>query len=130
MEAVIIKIFESALSGVIEPNIALLCIIVVMVFGIYKFVLIPMKKKVVDMPSSESVKDIVNDTTSAEIEKLNGKIDILIKRMETLETHNETSEKDCDEIKRDLENIKQILNQFHGHMLYNNQAAFGNRELK
>ena len=63
------------------------------------------------------------------IEKFNKIAEVLV----TVECVDKENGKELDELKRDLEHIKQILNQFHGHLIYNAErraAYFGNKELK
>ena len=58
-------------------------------------------------------------------------LDKLVEKLDGVDEVAKNNGRDLTEIKHDVENIKQILNQFQGHMMYNDQPRnFGNRELK
>jgi predicted RNA-binding protein (virulence factor B family) len=51
--------------------------------------------------------------------------------LDEVEDLSEGSYREIRELKKDVEQIKQILNQFQGHLMYSDKSnSFGNRELR
>jgi hypothetical protein len=109
----------------------------VAIYYLYKLVLKPMLVKVEKIPTLEEIKETVTTAAAPEDIHFEEIAKRLEKLMEELDKHFDeeiTNSRDIADIKRDIEYIKQILNQFQGHMMYSSgdrrSSDFGNRELK
>lgn len=138
METKILSIFgELIKNGDLSDSSLMILIIIVMCCG-FKYIIRPMRQKIDLIPSQSYFKDtfdeLKNDFNihelSHEIEK---KFLKLLEILNDIESLNKEKSKEVDELKRDLDHVKQILNQLHGHLIYNAErraAYFGNKELK
>ena len=124
------KIAESA--GVTDVSISIA--ILVMLAFLYKYIFKPINEKVKNLPNEDAVKKIINEHSDKIADELNG----ILKNLEDLENKITTidemynlNDSHMKDLKRDIESIKTILNQFQGHMMYGRRASeFGNQELK
>lgn len=87
------------------------------------------------LPNKEEIKNLIssveNKPSLDAIDRLTLKVDKLSETIDSLEIHDISYSKDMEMIKRDIEMVKQMLNQFQGHMLYGQrQSDFGNKELR
>ena len=138
METKILSIFgELIKNGGLSDSSLMILIIIVMCCG-FKYIIKPMRQKIDLIPSQSYFKntfdDLKNDFNihdlSHEIEK---KFLKLLEILNDIESLDKEKSKEIDELKRDLDHVKQILNQLHGHLIYNAErraAYFGNKELK
>lgn len=134
MEYILKMISESAANGTIADTTLILITIAVQ-FLLYKYILAPMKNRVDNIATVAEVTACVNSVDDVHVKTLDivlKKLDELEKKVEQLEDCLKVEQLDRNIIKRDIESIKTILNQFQGHMLYNNNhgEAFGKIELK
>lgn len=124
-------------SGTLSETTLMLLIIIVMCCG-FKYIIRPMRQKIDLIPSQSYFKNTFDDLKnnfnihelSHEIEK---KFLKLLEILNDIESLDKEKSKEIDELRRDLDHVKQILNQLHGHLIYNAErraAYFGNKELK
>lgn len=133
MEAGLIKLItDMAVSGIITDT-ALLLIIIAGLGILYKKVLDPMFQKIKKQPTIEDLKKIVqtaSDEDELNVEEVSKKLEEMLKKLDDIEEFGKNNYREIFELKRDIEQIKTMLNQFQGHMMYNHGGTFGNRELK
>ena len=132
---VIINLLTSFASAASVTDTGLLMIVIALIALLYKYIIKPMYEKVLIVPTKDEVKDIVGESIAIEktdFEELSKKLESVSKSIEFLKELDKSNFKEITEIKRDVEQIKQILNQFQGHMMYGGRRTsdFGNRELK
>lgn len=119
-------------GGAITANgliMSVIFLLLIMSFYIFK----PMYKRIKEMPSKEEVKtffDQKKEIDEAEVCNINAKLNKILDTMGKIDNLDENNFKEIESIRRDLENIKQSLNQFQGYMLYSKNDNFGNRELR
>jgi len=133
MEASLLAILSSlAEAGTITDTALIL--IVISVLGLsYKKVLMPMLLRVQKQPTTEEIKELVkeiSDKDQLNVEDVSNKLKEIEKKLNEVEDYLKVEQTDHAQLKRDIEQIKTMLNQFQGHMMYNHGSAFGNRELK
>jgi Tfp pilus assembly protein PilO len=120
-------------AGLVADTTLLLIILALMGYA-YKFILVPMLEKVSAAPTTENLKSIINESTHAgelDIEEVSKKLDKIVEVLDEIEGTGEANRRDIKDLRRDVEQIKQILNQFQGHLMYGGGPShFGNRELK
>jgi chromosome segregation ATPase len=88
--------------------------------------------KIRSVPNEDSLKQIVKENSSElELKEVSNKLDKLIEALDEIESTGNSNRRDIKDLRRDVEQIKQILNQFQGHFMYSGGPShFGNRELK
>lgn len=134
MEAALISFFTQLVaSGSITVS-GLIVIVIVMLIGITYYLLTPIHKTVKGTPSLDDVRELINsqgNVDAAHVESINKTLDEIIKKLEEIDSYDRDNYRELKELRRDVESVKQILNQFHGHMLYGRTPSdFGNKELK
>jgi uncharacterized coiled-coil protein SlyX len=116
-----------------------LLIIIISLLGLsLKYLIIPLASRLKKQPSTDElnaaihdVSDVVEEQVGVASAKLSRLLDKLVEKLDDVDEVVKNNGRDITEIKHDVEQIKQILNQFQGHMMYNDQPRnFGNRELK
>lgn len=133
--------FFEFISGLVERGVitdtGLILFLILMISGLSYYVVKPIYYKVLSIPTVDDVKEIIINTAKSEefnieeIEKeINSKLDKLIEVLDEVEDLEKGSYREIKELKRDIEQIKQILNQFQGHLMYGRNSDFGNRELR
>jgi len=122
-------------AGILSNASLSMSIILVLLLG-YKYLLYPMYKKVMKLPTSDDIKTITKENAVAEkeaIAELMKKINIVYEHLEKIEDFDKDSSRDIKELYNVVKEIKTVLTQFQGHMLYSQGRRtedFGNRELK
>lgn len=133
MDSLVTLIGELVQNGTIADTTLLLIIISLIGLG-YQFVLKPLLARVEKTPTTKTVADIVNAANvgcGTSFESVSKRLDKLLEVLNEVEGLNKDSTRDIKELRRDVEQIKQILNQFQGHLMYGGGPShFGNRELK
>ena len=137
MESGILTILVEGLKAGIfsEPVIFSLMVVVVITTSVYRLIIKPTFSKIQELPTSSEV-EIMTTSSSDQIDVIMKRLEKIVKRLDELGVDIEKSnnQKEIDEFRRDLEQIKQILNQFQGHMLYGSgtrlSSDFGNQELR
>jgi len=133
--------FFEFISGLVERGVitdtGLILFLILIISGLSYYVVKPIYYKVLSIPTVDDVKEIIINTAKSEelnieeIEKeINSKLDKLIEVLDEVEDLEKGSYREIKELKRDIEQIKQILNQFQGHLMYGRNSDFGNRELR
>jgi len=134
MENGIFSIFNEAVNAGIITDTALLLIIIGLIGGLYKYMFRPMSDKLMSIPSSSDIEDIVNTgNADLHISNIANKLEELVNKLDQISEISKGNERDIEDIKRDIEHVKQILNQFQGHMMYGGgrrAGDFGNQELR
>lgn len=130
----IISLLTSLTESGILDHVSLLLIIIAFLLWVYRNVLTPLKKKVDTMASHDEIKAHVKEVDSIHmnaIHHLSKKLDGLLEELKKVEDYSKSNSRDIIELRRDIEQIKQILNQFQGHLMYNKKGSdFGNQELR
>jgi len=117
-------------TGQLSQSSIPVLLVVLCILG-FKYIFNPMKKRIDDMP----LKGDVDKTIAALKENINFedvllKFDKICELINKLEEIDKSSYNEINSFKHDLEHIKQLLNQFHGHLLYSdNRPKYGNKEL-
>lgn len=134
MEASLFTLIGSLVESGTIADTTLLLIIIALIGLAYINVVKPMFDRIKTVPTSEEVKAIVETAEASEgidIEELSKKLDKITEVLDEVEDLNRGNYREVKELKRDIEQIKQILNQFQGHLMYGSRSSsFGNRELK
>ena len=125
--------FFKGMEGDVDAHVVVLILAVSGV--LYWKVLKPMKARIDLIPTSPECQVLIDTQTSdskAEMGELLDKLDGIIESLSEIGDLDGSSYKEIITLKRDVEGIKKILNQFQGHFLYSNSRGgdFGNRELK
>jgi predicted phage tail protein len=133
MDPITRLISELVTSGAIADTTLLLVILGLMFWG-YRNVLSPLVKKVDSIASADTIeeqnKEVFNKTELS-FEDISKKLVEVEKKLDEVEEYLKIEVRDHEQLKRDLDTIKTILNQFQGHMLYNNHGSKnGNQELR
>jgi len=134
MENLIIKFVEMMTVGNVSPTIGLAIIIIILLVLLYT-------KIFSKLPKNENFEEHVQkikENTRIEVNKTEVKSDIILKRLDNItqkinnvDLISDNNIKELKDIQHDITYIKQILDQFHGHLMYNRSSdKFGNRELK
>ena len=127
----LLELFKNIEGGVNAPIILIILLVNAL---IYWKVLRPMKKRVDVIPTTEECQGMVDDQTEKldlDVVGILEKLDNITDSLKDIENKSKNSHQEVSTLKNDVEGIKQILNQFQGHMLYgNSRSDFGNRELK
>lgn len=134
MEISIIALLSSLITEDNLSSTTLSLIILSSLLVLYKFVLKPIHGKVGSAASERTLKELViSDLEKIKnLQELLNKLNKLIETVSGIKELTKENNKEIEAMKRDVENIKSILNQFQGHLLYSNPRSsdFGNKELK
>jgi hypothetical protein len=129
----ITNIIADLVSDGIISDTALLFIILGLLWWAYKNSILPLKKRIDEIPTYSEVKSYADDLDDGHIDSLKEvsmKLDKIVEELDSIEELGKENRRDIQDLKRDIEHTKQILNQFQGHLMYNNRGDFGNRELR
>lgn len=133
MESLISLIGDLVKDGSLADT-TLLLIIISLLGVLYKFFLVPMFDRLSSVPNVDDLKQIIKaseDKSEIELKEVSNKLDKVIEALDEIESTGNANRRDIKDLRRDVEQIKQILNQFQGHFMYNGAPShFGNRELK
>lgn len=121
-------------EGTIAETTLLLILIGLSIWA-YRNVISPLKKRVDAIPTYDEVKvyaDNLDDGHIDSIKDVSLKLDKIVEELDKIEELGKENKRDIQDLKRDIDSIKTMLNQFQGHMMYSNRRAsdFGNQELK
>jgi methyl-accepting chemotaxis protein len=134
VESSIFALISDLVKDGAVTDTTLLLIIIGLIFLGYTQIIKPLMSRVEKVASLENVKKIANDVqlkTELNIEEVSKKLDKIVEVLDEIESNGENNRRDIKELRRDVEHIKQILNQFQGHLMYGGGPShFGNRELK
>lgn len=133
MEASLVTLISELAEAGILTDTALLLIVITGLGLVYKNVLKPMFTRVKKQPTIEEIKELVKESRNIDennVEEVSKKLEEIENKLNEVEDYLKVEQADHAQLKRDIEQIKTMLNQFQGHMMYNHGGAFGNRELK
>lgn len=136
MESEIFKLIPFIIENGSISNSGLLTLI--LITGILYYVLKPIYNKIQITPSKNDIHEIIKSKINIEEkhlseigENISKKLDKMTILLDEVEDLSEGSYREIRELKKDVEQIKQILNQFQGHLMYSDKSnSFGNRELR
>lgn len=100
---------------------------------LWRFILGPMNERIKSVPTADDVVGIVRDVQARQMNELravSAKLDEIETKLSAISDSENTGTHNMSEIRRDIEVVKTILNQFQGHMLYGNRSFDGNQELR
>lgn len=133
METVIFTFLSKLIvDGTLTTN-GLLMIVILLLLGFSFYILRPMFKRIKEMPSKielNTMLELKNATNKEYIENLETKLNKILTVVDKMDNIDSNIYREIKEIRRDIETVKQILNQFQGHMLFKRSSDFGNKELK
>lgn len=105
-----------------------------LVIAAYMMVVRPIKEKIDTLPSIVDVKDIIDETNKIDkvrLDEIAARLDKIVKDIDEIHGLDEDTYREIINMRRDVETVKQILNQFQGHMMYGRRSGdFGNKELR
>lgn len=135
MDPGILSVINSMIESGLITETGLLLIIICLILLCYRYILKPIYDKIFKIPSFEEVKvliDASNELKKIDFADLSEKIEKLETLLDSINDFDKDSCRQLTDLKRDIEEIKRILNQFQGHLMYSGgrrSADFGNREL-
>lgn len=133
MEFIWSIISESMKTGYISIESLLLILNGLVIFGYIK-VIKPLKDRIDTMATLKDIKD-TNDVSDKQkkisLDEIMEKLDKIIDNIDEIQDLDGNTYREIINMRRDVETVKQILNQFQGHMMYGGHRVedFGNREL-
>lgn len=119
-------------SGTISTS-GLILVVILLLCGLSFYLFRPMFQRLKSMPTKTEIEEIMKLKKSFDkdcIDNVNIKLDKVLEIMDKIDDLDANNYREVKEIRRDIETVKQILNQFQGHMMYSKTNDFGNRELK
>jgi len=99
----------------------------------YKYVLKPLKEMVNLLAKKKHVfeiRDQLMDSEKSSYQAVMEKLEKINAMVDDISDKETIVDRDVIDIKKDVEDIRMILNQIQGHLMYSKPAGFGNRELK
>lgn len=132
MESLIVSVLGNLAQHGVIADTTLLVIIISLLGLCFKFILKPIYDKIKNIPTVDEIKILVDGDFKAQgidINVLNEKLNKVVDVLSDIEDLCSDNYKDIQDLRRDLESVKQILNQFQGHLMYSGKGDFGNREL-
>lgn len=127
-------ISEAMKNGYITTETLLLLLNGLVIVGYFK-VIKPLKDKI-DTVATIDVIRATSDATSREgkinLGEIITKLDKIIDNIDEIQDLDGNTYREIINMRRDVESVKRILDQFQGHMMYGGRRAgdFGNRELR
>ncbi len=127
-------ISEAMKNGYITTETLLLLLNGLVIVGYFK-VIKPLKDKVDTIATIDDIR-ATSDTTSREgkinLGEIITKLDKIIDNIDEIQDLDGNTYREIINMRRDVESVKRILDQFQGHMMYGGRRSedFGNRELK
>ena len=129
------SIFSEAMkNGYITTETLLLLLNGLVIVGYFK-VIKPLKDKIDTIATIDDIR-ATSDATSREgkinLGEIITKLDKIIDNIDEIQDLDGNTYREIINMRRDVESVKRILDQFQGHMMYGGRRAgdFGNRELK
>ena len=127
-------ISEAMKNGYITTETLLLLLNGLVIVGYFK-VIKPLKDKIDTIATIDDIR-ATSDTTSREgkinLGEIITKLDKIIDNIDEIQDLDGNTYREIINMRRDVESVKRILDQFQGHMMYGGHRAgdFGNRELR
>jgi len=135
MEFIISIINDALRNGDISSDALLILMTLLIVIG-YINVIKPLQEKINTLAIQNDNDTITSEKWfqkgSEELDKILENMNKIISNIDDTNDISKSSYKEIIDMRRDLETVKQILNQFQGHMMYGyrRQDDFGNKELR
>lgn len=134
MESHIFTFISELIANGVITETGLIFSVIILILSISYYFIKPMYLIIKDLPTKENLNDsidIKNEEIIESAKEMTNKLDKLIQVLDNVEDYEKDNYTKITELKRDIEHIKQILNQFQGHLMYGNRRGndFGNREL-
>ena len=130
---VIISMFIEAAQSIGADGTAVSALTLAVLGLLWRFILGPMNERIKSVPTADDVVGIVRDVQSrqmSELKAVSSKLDEIESKLSAISDSENTGTHNMSEIRRDIEVVKTILNQFQGHMLYSKRSFDGNQELR
>jgi len=138
------SLFNSLVAKGILTSFSLQIILVLLFYVAWRYYLKPIKQMLQDSPKLSELKKSVDDIKAAVEDALAGDtahfeenrkaLEKVIAFVDNIGDSEKINTRELNEIRRDIEHVKQILNQFQGHMMYRGDGRrsgdFGNKELR
>lgn len=127
-------ISEAMKNGYITTETLLLLLNGLVIVGYFK-VIKPLKDKIDTIATIDDIR-ATSDATSREgkinLGEIITKLDKIIDNIDEIQGLDGNTYREIINMRRDVESVKRILDQFQGHMMYGGRRAgdFGNRELR
>ena len=127
-------ISEAMKNGYITTETLLLLLNGLVIVGYFK-VIRPLKDKIDTIATIDDIR-ATSDATAKEgkinLGEIITKLDKIIDNIDEIQNLDGNTYREIINMRRDVESVKRILDQFQGHMMYGGRRAgdFGNRELK
>ena len=127
-------ISEAMKNGYITTETLLLLLNGLVIVGYFK-VIKPLKDKIDTIATIDDIR-ATSDATSREgkinLGEIITKLDKIIDNIGEIQDLDGNTYREIISMRRDVESVKRILDQFQGHMMYGGRRAgdFGNRELR
>ncbi len=127
-------ISEAMKNGYITTETLLLLLNGLVIVGYFK-VIKPLKDKIDTIATIDDIR-ATSDATSREgkinLGEIITKLDKIIDNIDEIQDLDGNTYREIINMRRDVESVKRILDQFQGHMMYGGRRAgdFGNRELR
>lgn len=118
MDEIITKLFETG----VFTDAGLSAVIIAMIIFLYKYVLEPMQTRIQDLPTRNDLKELIDESNEIEelnLEELTNKLNEISESLKDIEGLDRGSYRSIKEIRKDVDEIKTLLVQFQGHMMYN-----------
>jgi len=135
MEFIISIINDALRNGDISSDALLILMTLLIVIG-YINVIKPLQEEINTLAIQNDNDTITSEKWfqkgSEELDKILENMNKIISNIDDTNDISKSSYKEIIDMRRDLETVKQILNQFQGHMMYGyrRQDDFGNKELR
>lgn len=92
--------------------------------------------KIASVPSLEDHAKLIR-TCTENSEILHSKLILIERNLDKIQANildslanNKVSEKEAEDLKREISDIRNIILQFQGHMMYGNSDVFGNKSIR
>lgn len=127
-------ISEAMKNGYITTETLLLLLNGLAIVGYFK-VIKPLKDKIDTIATIDDIR-ATSDATSREgkinLGEIITKLDKIIDNIDEIQNLDGNNYREIINMRRDVESVKRILDQFQGHMMYGGRRSedFGNRELR
>lgn len=125
MDKFVLELVKSITGSEVTLEVGLLLLIVVMLLYAFNIVLPRITKNV---GQKKEIEDMLY--SKLKMDELVNKLNRTLEKLDYIENVASSDSKDTEILRRDIEEIKQILTQFQGGMMYGSNNKFGNQELR
>lgn len=136
MDSMINTIIEKLFEFGIPEEAFLISLFLLFIYSMIQRFFKPIREKIDQVPTEEYHKqvELVNENDKKILYDRLISIEDNISRLQEYITRNDYNSniliKETDKINQELQQIRSIVSQFHGHMIYGRSDSFGNREIK